>query len=231
MSSEPAVSRGTPDPSAEASVDDARARAAVLARYPGAGDALTRYAELLSGAGVERGLLGPREAQRVWSRHVANSAVLEELVPAAVRVVDVGSGAGLPGVPLALVRPDLRVLLLEPLLRRASFLSEVLTELDLADRVGVLRGRAEDQRAPVADVVTARAVAPLDRLAGWALPLVPVGGTLLALKGTSAQDEVSASAAAVHRLGGGPPVVLRCGVGVVDPPTTVVRVERTGAAR
>lgn len=224
MDGDPSVSRETRDSRHE----DERTREAVLERYPDAGPGLSHYAELLSSVGVERGLLGPREAQRVWSRHVANSAVLEELVAAAVRVVDVGSGAGLPGIPLALVRPDLRVVLLEPLLRRATFLAEVVTELDLSDRVEIRRGRAEDVAVPLAEVVTARAVAPLERLAGWALPLVPVGGTLLALKGSSAHEEVSAASAAVRRRGGGDPVVLQCGVGVVDPPTTVVRVQRIG---
>ncbi len=230
MNGEPTVSRETRDEQVAGSAD-ARARTAALARYPDAGEALSRYAELLAGAGVERGLLGPREAQRVWSRHIANSAVLEELVPAGVRVVDVGSGAGLPGIPLALVRPDLQVVLLEPLLRRATFLAETVTELGLTERVEVRRARAEDLAAPVADVVTARAVAPLERLVRWALPLVPVGGTLLALKGSTAAQEVAAAAGALAGQGGAEPTVLRCGAGVVEPPTTVVRVRRTGVVR
>lgn len=227
MNREPTVSRETHD-LADAPDPDAPSRHAVLTRFPAAADGLSRYAAVLAGAGVERGLLGPREAQRVWSRHVANSAVLEELVPAGVRVVDVGSGAGLPGIPLALVRPDLGVLLLEPLLRRATFLTAVVAQLGLADRVEVRRTRAEDVSGPVADIVTARAVAPLERLAGWVLPLVPVGGILLALKGSTAGDEVAAATPALRRLGGGEPAVVQCGVGVVDPPTTVVRVPRTG---
>lgn len=230
MNREPTVSRETCD--APAAPDpDVRVRDAVLTRFPDAADGLSRYAAVLAGAGVERGLLGPREAQRVWSRHVANSAVLEELVPTGVRVVDVGSGAGLPGIPLALVRPDLTVILVEPLLRRATFLSEVLAQLGLGDRVEVRRTRAEDVSDPVADVVTARAVAPLERLAGWALPLVPNGGTLLALKGSTATAEAAAATPALRRLGGGEPAVVQCGVGVVDPPTTVVRVQRTGEGR
>jgi 16S rRNA (guanine527-N7)-methyltransferase len=200
------------------------------ARYPAAAEALARYADLLATDGVVRGLIGPREVGRLWSRHLANCAVLEELVPPGAVVADVGSGAGLPGLPLAIVRPDLRVVLVEPLLRRATFLAEAVAALGLGDRVEVRRGRAEEQTLAV-DVVTARAVAPLDRLAGWTLPLARVGGTLLALKGEGAADEVTASAAALERLGGGQTEVLTCGAGVVDPPTTVVRVVRLTAGR
>ena len=200
------------------------------ARYPDAEHLLSRYAELLATDGVVRGLIGPREVARLWSRHLANCAVLEELVPAGSLVADVGSGAGLPGLPLALVRPDLRVVLVEPLLRRATFLGEAVTALGLDDRVEVVRGRAEEQSLAV-DVVTARAVAPLDRLAGWTLPLARVGGILLALKGDGAADEVAASAAALERLGGGQIEVLTCGAGVVEPPTTVVKVVRLTAGR
>ena len=200
------------------------------ARYPDAEHLLSRYAELLATDGVVRGLIGPREVARLWSRHLANCAVLEELVPAGSLVADVGSGAGLPGLPLALVRPDLRVVLVEPLLRRATFLGEAVTALGLDDRVEVVRGRAEEQSLAV-DVVTARAVAPLDRLAGWTLPLARVGGILLALKGDGAADEVAASAAALERLGGGQIEVLTCGTGGVEPPTTVVKVVRLPAGR
>jgi 16S rRNA (guanine527-N7)-methyltransferase len=202
----------------------------LLSRYPDAAAGLVRYVELLATDGVVRGLIGPREVPRLWSRHVANCAVLEELVPGDALVADVGSGAGLPGLPLALVRPDVRVVLVEPLLRRTTFLSEAIAELGLGDRVEVLRGRAEEQRLDV-DVVTARAVAPLDRLAGWTLPLARVGGILLALKGDGAAAELEASGPALERLGGGHPEVLRCGEGVVDPATTVVRVVRRSGGR
>lgn len=204
---------------------------ALVSRYADAADGLARYVELLATDGVVRGLIGPRETGRLWSRHVANCAVLEELVPTDARVADVGSGAGLPGLPLALVRPDLHVVLVEPLLRRATFLSEAVAELGLQDRVEVLRGRAEDQGGLGVDVVTARAVAPLDRLAGWTLPLVRVEGVLLALKGEGAADEVRASQQALEKVGGGRAEVLACGVGVVEPPTTVVRVVRVTAGR
>ncbi len=222
MSSAPA---GEPREQADLDVE-----ARLVARYPDAADGLRAYAELLATDGVVRGLIGPRETGRLWSRHVANSALLEELVPPGVSVADIGSGAGLPGLPLALVRPDLRVVLVEPLLRRATFLGEAVEALGLAGRVEVLRGRAEEQKLAV-DVVTARAVAPLERLAGWTLPHVIVGGVLLALKGEGAAEEVASSQQALEKVGGGQAEVLLCGAGVVEPPTTVVRVVRMTAGR
>lgn len=191
---------------------------------------MTHYAALLASVGVERGLIGPREVPRLWDRHLLNCAVAVPLVPADADVIDVGSGAGLPGIVWAIARPDLRVTCLEPLQRRATFLEEVVTALDLGDRVQVVRARAEDivrGRGPVtslrARVVTARAVAPLERLAGWTVPLVQPGGELLALKGRSAAEEVHASATVLERLGIARVEVVECGLGVVDPPTTVVR--------
>jgi 16S rRNA (guanine527-N7)-methyltransferase len=187
------------------------------------------YAELLITDGVIRGLIGPREAPRVWERHLINCGVMGEMIPIGASVVDVGSGAGLPGIVLAVARPDLAITLVEPLARRTAFLSEAVTKLGLDSTVTVVRGRAEDLAGgpPVAaDVVTARAVAPLDRLAGWCLPLAAVGGRLLALKGASAADEIAEHHAAITRLGGADPVVKQCGVGVIDPPTTVVEIVR-----
>jgi 16S rRNA (guanine527-N7)-methyltransferase len=188
-----------------------------------------RYAEHLVTTGVERGLIGPREAPRIWDRHLLNCAVVAELLPDGARVVDLGSGAGLPGIPLTLARPDISVVLVEPLARRVDWLREVVEDLVLP--VEIERGRAEESgvraRWEGADVVTARAVAPLARLAGWALPLLRTGGALLALKGASAADEAARDATAVRRLGGSDPRVVRCGVGVADPPSTVVVVERS----
>lgn len=187
-----------------------------------------RYAGLLAGPGVSRGLIGPREAGRLWERHLLNSAVLGELVPEGCRVLDVGSGAGLPGIPLALARPDLAVVLLEPMSRRVAWLQEVVAELGLA--VSVYRGRAEDPRVRAElggnDVVTARAVAPLGRLAGWCLPLVAPGGRLLAVKGATAAEEVARDAIAVRAAGGGVAEVVQCGATIVRPPTTVIVVSR-----
>lgn len=156
-----------------------------------------------------------------------NCAALTELIPHGASVVDVGSGAGLPGIVLGVARPDLSVILVESLVRRTTFLAEVVRELEL-DRVSLIRGRAEDLAGRIGpvDVVTARAVAPLDRLVRWCLPLVPVGGRLLAMKGASASDEMVTHSAEIRRAGGSEPRLLRCGVGLVDPPATVVEVIR-----
>jgi 16S rRNA (guanine527-N7)-methyltransferase len=153
---------------------------------------LERFADWLVGPGVERGLLGPREADRVWSRHVINCALVEPLIPATGSICDVGSGAGLPGIVVAALRPNQPVTLLEPLLRRSSFLAEVVDDLGLM-AVTVVRARAEDyaRERPEHGTVIARAVAPLGRLAGWCLPLVRPGGQLLAIKGDGAVTELS----------------------------------------
>lgn len=196
-------------------------------------DLAAAYAELLATDGVVRGLIGPREAPRIWDRHMLNCAAVAERIPSGATVLDVGSGAGLPGLVLAIARPDLTVTLIEPLARRTSFLIEVVERLGLAKSVRVFRGRADEAatgssgRDPISgDVVTARAVAPLDRLAGWSLPLAVRGGRLLALKGSSAAAEIEEHAEVVARLGGGEPTVHLCGVGVIDPPTTVVEIAR-----
>ncbi|MEU3958445.1 16S rRNA (guanine(527)-N(7))-methyltransferase RsmG [Streptomyces buecherae] len=187
---------------------------------------VVRYAELLADVGVTRGLIGPREVPRLWERHLLNCAVLSEAVAEGVTVCDVGSGAGLPGIPLALTRPDLQITLLEPLLRRTNFLQEVVELLGL-DHVTVVRGRAEEvlgKLQPV-HVVTARAVAPLDRLAGWGVPLLRPYGEMLALKGDTAEEELKSARAALSKLGVVETSVLHVGEGIVDPPSTVVRVE------
>ncbi|MCX5255910.1 UNVERIFIED_CONTAM: 16S rRNA (guanine527-N7)-methyltransferase [Streptomyces canus] len=189
-------------------------------------DDAVRYAELLAEAGVQRGLIGPREVPRLWERHLLNCAVLSEVVPEGVTVCDVGSGAGLPGIPLALVREDLKITLLEPLLRRTTFLTEVVELLGL-DHVTVVRGRAEEvmgKLTPV-HVVTARAVAPLDRLATWGVPLLRPYGEMLALKGDTAEEELKAAGTALSKLGAVETSILHVGEGVVDPLSTVVRVE------
>ena len=187
---------------------------------------LQAYADLLATVGVERGLLGPREAPRLWERHLLNSAGLADLLDPGWSVVDLGSGAGLPGVVLAIVRPDLRVTLVEPLLRRANFLDEVRTALALPT-VTVRRARAEELAGELeVDAVVARAVAPLDRLAGWALPLVRPDGLLCALKGASAAEEVAAAARAVDRAGGAPATIRTVGTPSDGTAATVVVVRR-----
>ena len=167
---------------------------AVLAReiYGVQFPSLNRYVDILRSTGVDWGLLGPREADRLWDRHILNCAALSGLIASAQTVVDVGSGAGLPGIPLALLRPDLQLTLLEPLLRRSTFLTQTVEELGFGARVQVIRSRAEDHHQTY-DVVVARALAPLNRLIGWCNPLRSPGGIILALKGRSAADEVLAA--------------------------------------
>jgi 16S rRNA (guanine527-N7)-methyltransferase len=183
---------------------------------------LSHFVDILATYAVERGLIGPREVPRLWDRHILNCAVTAPAFDPGARVADVGSGAGLPGLVLAIVRSDLTLTLIESLERRASFLVETRQALAL-DNVEVLRVRAEDYQGERFDAVTARAVAPLARLAGWTLPLVRPGGHLLAIKGSTAATEVAASTAAIRRLGGTDVQVVSYGQGVVDPPTTVVR--------
>ena len=166
-------------------------------------DLAVKYVELLAGAGLERGLMGPRERPRLWDRHVLNSAASASHIADAESVVDIGSGAGLPGIPLALARPDLRITLVEPLLRRVNFLEEVIDELGVDVRV--IRGRAEEKvviaEAGDSDVVTSRAVAPLAKLAGWSAPLLRDGGRMVALKGASAAEEIQRDGKALRKLG------------------------------
>lgn len=150
---------------------------------------INSYVDMLSSRGIERGLVGPREADRLWGRHILNAVAVADLIPTGSRVIDVGSGAGLPGIPLAVLRPDLHMTLLEPLLRRSIFLEEVIAELNLP-QVQVKRSRATDHRQQY-DVVTARALAPLPRLLEWCIHLRSSKGSILALKGQHAADELA----------------------------------------
>jgi 16S rRNA (guanine527-N7)-methyltransferase len=207
----------------------------VVSKAFGAGsDRATRFAELLAVHGVERGLIGPREVDRLWDRHLLNSVAIAECVPERSSVLDVGSGAGLPGIPLAIARPDLKVVLLEPMARRVAWLEEVVAELDLRN-VTVVRGRAEEkpirQQLANRDVVTARAVAPLGKLAGWCLPLLKTGGRLVALKGSSATEEIERDRDEISRYGGVDPEVQTCGRELLAEPTTVVVIRRAESNR
>ncbi len=182
---------------------------------------MERYADLLATEGTVRGLIGPRELPRLWTRHLLNCAAVLPRLPQGATVADVGTGAGLPGLVWAIARPDLDVTLIEPLLRRTTFLDQVVEELSL-ENVRVLRARAEDVEETF-DVVTARAVAHLDKLGRWCMPLVKrPGGVLLALKGRSAEDEVAAAKPTLHRLGATTIVVSTYASS--DEPTTVVEV-------
>jgi 16S rRNA (guanine527-N7)-methyltransferase len=181
-----------------------------------------RFAEILADTGVTHGLIGPREIPRLWERHVLNCAVIADAFPHGARVVDVGSGAGLPGVALAIVRPDLDVHLVEPMLRRTEWLSMVVTELGL-DTVTVHRARAEELAGALSALfVTARAVARLDKLSRWCVPLLEPGGTLVAMKGRSAAEELAADRPALLRMGLVEAVVSEHGVALLDEPVLTV---------
>lgn len=186
------------------------------------------YADLLAGPGVERGLLGPREVERIWDRHILNSAVIAELLEPGSSVIDIGSGAGLPGVPLAIARPDLRVTLVEPMLRRTDFLEEVVAALGIP--IAVIRGRAEDAgvraRLGGSDAVVSRAVADLGKLTRWGMPLLRSGGRMLSMKGDRAAEEVAGSGSEMAALGAIGVEVVRCGIGLLSPPATVVMAVR-----
>jgi 16S rRNA (guanine527-N7)-methyltransferase len=196
-------------------------------------DRAQRYTEILAGAGVERGLIGPREVDRLWDRHILNSVAVAELLEPNESVADIGSGAGLPGIPLALARPDLRVTLIEPLLRRSDFLREVIEELGID--VVVVRGRAEEltvrQRVGETDVVVSRAVASLDKLTKWSMPLLRPGGRMLAIKGERAEDEIREHRRVMASLGAVDERVVKCGADFLNPPVTVVVARRRTPTR
>lgn len=201
---------------------------------------MSRYVEHLATSAISHGLIGPRERESLWTRHVLNCAVLGEVIEPAADVIDVGSGAGLPGMVLGISRPDLHVTLVEPLLRRSNWLSMVIEDLALTN-VTVRRDRAEDVHDLRADVVTSRAVARLDRLTGWCAPLVRAGGRVVAIKGATAQEELDETREELVALGVVDARIAQCGIGVVDPPTTAVelvfgsttpgRAPKTGAGR
>ena len=200
----------------------------VIARVFGAAaDDAIRYATLLRTEAVIRGLIGPNEVRRLWQRHVLNCAALAELIPPGCRVADVGSGAGLPGIPVALARPDLTVDLVEPMQRRSRFLEEVRERLAAGGRMRVVRGRAPEVAnllSPRPVVLIARAVAPLEVFVAWALPLLDPGGELLAIRGSRAAGEVRRAVSAIRANGGHGVQIHRCGAEYLEQPTTVVRV-------
>ncbi len=194
--------------------------------FAAAWPAVAKFAALLREHGEVRGLLGPREQSRLWERHILNSAAVVQHLPRTGLVVDVGSGAGLPGVIVAAMLPEAEVVLLEPMERRTQWLEEVVAQLELSN-VRVQRGRAEEfDGAFEADAVTARAVAAMDKLARWCLPLVRQGGVLVALKGQSAAAEIDKAKYVIRKLGGEPGEVLDAPTIAGVDSTTVVRVVR-----
>ena len=185
---------------------------------------IERFADLLASEATVRGLIGPREVPRLWERHLLNCALVGDLIGRDASVCDIGSGAGLPGLVLAIRRPDLDVSLVEPLLRRTTFLEEVVARLELPNAT-VIRARAEDLHGRhTFDVVTSRAVAPMERLIRWCLPLVRSGGEMLAMKGSTVQAELDSAATAIRAGGGVLDGIIELGGDVVDPPVRVVRV-------
>jgi 16S rRNA (guanine527-N7)-methyltransferase len=182
------------------------------------------FADLLAREATVRGLIGPREVPRLWERHLVNCALVTDLVPDGATVCDIGSGAGLPGLAMAIRRSDLRITLVEPLLRRTTFLEEAVASLGLTN-VTVERARAESLHGTRAfDVVTSRAVAPMARLSQWSLPLVRSGGAFLAMKGSSVQAELDSAAKAIRAGRGVLDGVVELGRDLLDPPVRVVRV-------
>ncbi|HEY8721555.1 16S rRNA (guanine(527)-N(7))-methyltransferase RsmG [Pengzhenrongella sp.] len=202
--------------------NDERVATYLGAAYP----ILVHFHRLLTEQGVLRGLIGPREVSRLWERHLLNSAAVAQFLPTTGRLIDVGSGAGLPGVVLAAMLPEVEVILLEPMERRAEWLTEVVAELGLANAV-VRRGRAEELHGELqAEAITARAVAPMDRLGRWTLPLLVKGGVLVALKGRQAPVEVAKARSALKKLGAGQVEILEALTIDGVESTTVVRVVR-----
>ncbi|MCZ9294076.1 16S rRNA (guanine(527)-N(7))-methyltransferase RsmG [Corynebacterium meitnerae] len=185
------------------------------------------YHDSLATTAAERGFIGPKEVSRLWSRHILNCAVISEAFSEGQSIADIGSGAGLPGIPLAIARPDLSVTLIEPLLKRSSYLGEVKEELGL-DNVTVIRGRAEEQKKMLFDVVTSRAVAPLGKLAVWSLPLVRPGGAMVAMKGASVSEELERDAKVIAKAGGVDAEIFTAGDAVLEQPTTLIRITRAG---
>ncbi|AIJ34530.1 16S rRNA (guanine(527)-N(7))-methyltransferase RsmG [Corynebacterium imitans] len=183
------------------------------------------YHDSLATVAAERGFIGPKEVDRLWERHILNCAVAAEAFDEGASVADVGSGAGLPGIPLAIARPDLQLTLIEPLLKRSTYLKEVKEQLGL-DNVTVVRGRAEEQKRGRFDAVTSRAVAPLGKLAGWSLPLVRHGGAMVAMKGASVSEELERDQAQIRKAGGVDAEIFQVGEGLLAQPTTLIRIVR-----
>jgi 16S rRNA (guanine527-N7)-methyltransferase len=196
--------------------------AAAVAIFGDQIDQARSFAQTLANDSDELGLLGPRELDKLWSRHILNSAVVAELVQPGNKVADVGSGAGLPGIPMAIARPDAEFVLIEPMERRSNWMLQVVEDLGLKN-VRILRSRAEDATEQDFDIVTARAVAALDKLLKMCVPLLKPGGALIALKGSKAAEEIANAKKLEKKLGISSFEILVCGEKFLSEPTSVVK--------
>ena len=184
---------------------------------------LSKFADILAQDGVRLGLIGPREVERIWDRHILNCAALTQLIQDGQSIIDIGSGAGLPGIVLAILKPNSKVILIEPMQRRTDFLTQVKADLGLTN-VEIIRGRAEGQKV-TAQIVTSRAVAPLDKLLAWSWPLVVKGGKVLAIKGEKAQEELENAQTVISFLKDSPATITTCGL-ALDLSVTVVQISK-----
>ena len=184
---------------------------------------VSKFADILAQDGVRLGLIGPREVERIWDRHILNCAALTELIEDGQSIIDIGSGAGLPGIVLAILKPNSKVTLIEPMQRRIDFLTQVKADLGLIN-VEIIRGRAEGQKV-TAQIVTSRAVAPLDKLLAWSWPLVENGGKVLAIKGEKAQEELENAQKVTSFLKDSPATISTCGL-ALDLSVTVVQISK-----
>ncbi|WP_246857748.1 16S rRNA (guanine(527)-N(7))-methyltransferase RsmG [Oerskovia sp. KBS0722] len=211
------------DVSRETLADSPEVRAYFGDAYP----AVARFAEMLHDQGELRGLIGPREVPRIWERHILNSAAVVQFLPGEGTIADIGSGAGLPGIVIAAMRPGAQVLLIEPMERRCAWLSEVVDELELSN-VEVKRGRAEEYHGAFqCEAVTSRAVAALEKLARMSLPLVERGGEMVVLKGRNVINEIEPARKVLRKYKTEEPEVLEASSVEGVEPTTVLRVRRT----
>ncbi len=184
---------------------------------------LSKFADILAQDGVRLGLIGPREVERIWDRHILNCAALTQLIQDGQSIIDIGSGAGLPGIVLAILKPNSKVILIEPMQRRTDFLTQVKADLGLTN-VEIIRGRAEGQKV-TAQIVSSRAVAPLGKLLAWSWPLVEKGGKVLAIKGEKALEELENAQKVISFLKDSPATITTCGL-ALDLSVTVVQISK-----